>query len=221
MSAILDLILDLLFPPKCMLCGKLLKKEEQTLCRECANSDLPEFSGKTREVPFFEECVAPFFYETPISDAIQKMKFHGMQTYAEQFAAWMAVPVRDKLAGKYDVISWVPCSRRRVWTRGFDQAKMLAQALAKNLDEEAVCTLKKVRHTPKQSKTANAAARRANVLGAYRAIDPDALKGKRILVIDDVVTTGATLSECGKVLKIAGAGPLVCAVIAATHREKE
>ena len=100
MSAILDLILDLLFPPKCMLCGKLLKKEEQTLCRECANSDLPEFSGKTREVPFFEECVAPFFYETPISDAIQKMKFHGMQTYAEQFAAWMAVPVRDKLAGK-------------------------------------------------------------------------------------------------------------------------
>ena len=98
---------------------------------------------------------------------------------------------------------------------------MLAQALAKNLDEEAVCTLKKVRHTPKQSKTANAAARRANVLGAYRAIDPDALKGKRILVIDDVVTTGATLSECGKVLKMAGAGPLVCAVIAATHREKE
>lgn len=221
MSGMTDLILDLLYPPKCMLCGALLRKEEQTLGRECANSDLPEFFGKAREVPFFEECVSPFFYEEPISGAIRRMKFHGMQTYTEQFAAWMAVPVMDKLADRFDLISWVPCSRRRVWTRGFDQSKLLAQALAKRLNVEAVCTLQKVRHNPKQSKAANAAMRRANVLGAYRAVEPERLCGKRILLIDDVLTTGATLSECGKVLRMAGTGTLVCAVIAAVHREKE
>ncbi len=221
MSELVNVVLDLLFPPKCMLCGALLKKEERTLCRDCESSDLPEFSGEAEQIPFFESCAVPFFYEAPISEAVRRMKFHGMQSYVEQFAQWMAVSVRDKLTGKFDMISWVPCSWQRVWTRGFDQSKLLAQALAKALGTEAVCTLKKVRHNAKQSKTANAAMRRANVLGAYRAVDPEAIEGKRILLVDDVLTTGATLSECGKVLKLAGAGKLVCAVIAAVHREKE
>ncbi len=221
MKVLLELILDLLFPPKCMLCGKLLQTEEQTLCNHCRCGDLPEFEGKPTDVRFFEECVSPFYYEGNIRDAILRLKFHGMQSYAEQFAKWMAVPVREKLAEKYDCISWVPCSRLRVWTRGFDQAKLLAQALAKELDVEAVCTLKKIRHNPKQSRTANAAKRRANVLGVYRAADPDWLKNKRILLIDDVLTTGATMSECGKILRLAGSGDLVCAAIAVSPKEKE
>ena len=221
MNPVAELILDLLFPLKCMLCGKLLQKEEVTLCRSCVCSDLPEYEGKAKEVPFFEDCAAPFVYEPPIRDAILKLKFHGMQSYVRQFAAWMAVSVRDKLTGKYDYISWVPCSRLRVWTRGFDQAKLLALALAKELDAEPVRTLKKIRHNRKQSRTTNAAMRRANVLGAYRAVDPDWLRGKRILLIDDVLTTGATLSECGKVLRMAGSGDLVCAVIAAANHKKD
>lgn len=221
MSPLLELFLDLLFPPKCMLCGALLKKEEQTLCRNCACSELPEITGKAEEVPFFKECVAPFHYETPIRDAILRLKFHGMQSYAEQFAAWMAVLVKEKLAGKYDVISWVPCSRLRKWTRGFDQAKLLAQALAKELDCEAVSTLKKIRNNRKQSTISNPAARRANVMGVYRVPNPELIRGKRILLIDDVLTTGATLSECGKMLRMAGSGELVCAVIASAHNRKD
>lgn len=221
MKAFLECLLDLLYPPKCMLCGKLLQTQERTLCRDCADGDLPEFTGKERDVLFFGECAVPFFYEGNIRDAVLRLKFHGMQTYAEQFAKWMAEPVREKLTGKYDCISWVPCSRLRVWTRGFDQAKLLAMALAKELDTEAVCTLKKIRHNRKQSQTANAAMRRANVLGAYRAKDPQWLKDKRILLIDDVLTTGATLSECGKVLRLAGSGEPVCAVIAAANKENE
>lgn len=221
MNAVGEMILDLLFPPKCMLCGRLLQKEERTLCRECACGELPEYTDKARNVQFFEDCVIPFYYEAPIREAIVRMKFHGMQSYVEQFAAWMAVLVRDRLAGKYDYISWVPCSPLRVWTRGFDQSKMLALALAKELDAEAVCTLKKIRHNRKQSKTTNAARRRANVMGAYRAVCPEQIKNKRILLIDDVLTTGATMSECGKVLRLAGSGDLVCAAIAAAHGKKE
>ena len=220
MSALGDVVLDLLYPPKCMLCGELLSDSDETVCRNCRYGDLPEYTGKDRTIPYFEMCTAPFFYEEPISDAIRRMKFHGMQSYVEQFAAWMAVPVRDQMAGKIDLISWVPCSRRRVWTRGFDQAKLLAEALARDLQLEACCTLRKVKHNAKQSKAANAAMRRANVLGVYAAYQPERFRGKRILLVDDVVTTGATMSECGKVLKLAGSGELYCAAVAAVHGDK-
>ena len=152
-----------------------------------------------------------------MTDAVRRFKFHGVTAFGEQLGRWLAGTVRNKLDGCYDLISWVPCSRRRVWTRGFDQSKLLAETLAKELGVEAVCTLKKVRHNPKQSLTSGAAKRRANVLGAYRPFHPERFAGKRILLIDDVLTTGATLSECGKVLQMAGAGSLVCAVVAAVH----
>lgn len=219
MSALTELVLDLLFPPKCMLCHGLMENSAQPVCSRCLQAELPEVGRELSAVPYFEKSVATFRYEAPISDAILRMKFRGMASYADQFGRWMAVTVRDRLEGQFDLISWVPCSRRRIWTRGFDQAELLAKALARELGQEAVPTLRKVRHNPKQSRTQGAARRRANVLGAYRAIDPAQLQGKRILMVDDVLTTGATLSECGKTLRLAGSGELVCAVIAVAHTE--
>lgn len=215
------LVLDLLFPPKCMLCHGLMENSSQPVCNRCLQSELPEIERPLTNVQYFETTVATFRYEEPITGAILRLKFHGMASYAGQFGRWMAVTVRDRLEGKFDLISWVPCSRRRVWTRGFDQAELLAKALARELGQEAVPTLRKVRHNPKQSRTKGAARRRANVLGAYRALDLAQIQGKRILLVDDVLTTGATLSECGKTLRLAGSGELVCAVIAAAHTEHD
>jgi len=220
MNSLIQYILDLLYPPKCMLCGSILDSSDGFLCRQ-GHAELPEFDGPLRTVPYFEKVVAPFFYEEPVRGAVLRFKFHGMQGYAEQFAQWMAIWVRDKLEGEYDIISWVPCSRRRKWERGFDQAGLLAEALARELGVEAVPVLKKCKHNPKQSHAHNAAQRRANVLGVYDVIDSDRISGKRILLVDDVLTTGATLSECGKVLRIAGSGDLVCAVIAATRLDEK
>lgn len=221
MGAVLDLILDLFFPPKCMLCGKLVESIRERVCQDCLLSELPEYEGSDPDVPYYAHAVATFRYEEPISDAIRRYKFQGMEAYAEQFAAWMAVTIRDKLTDRYDLISWAPCSWQRTWSRGYDQSELLAKRLAKELHVEAVRTLRKVKHTPKQSRTANAARRRANVLGVYRAYEPERFIGKRILMIDDVLTTGATLSECGKVLQMAGAGELVCAVLASAHKDKD
>lgn len=218
MSGLIRYVLDLLYPPRCMLCSRFVESSDETVCRRCVDV-LPEYDGALRSVPYFEKTVAPFFYEEPIRGAVLRFKFYGMRTYAGQFATWMAVWVRDKLEGKYDLISWVPCSRRRRWSRGFDQAELLAKALAEELGVEAVATLKKIKHNPKQSQIGSADRRRANVLGVYRAINPKLWIGKRILLVDDVLTTGATLSECGKVLRMAGSGDLVCAVIAATRLE--
>lgn len=216
MNGLITWLLDLLYPPKCMFCGRLMDSTDAHSCGKCLQN-LPEYDGALRNVEYFEKTVAPFFYEDLVRAAVLRYKFHGMQDYAGQFAKWMAVWVKDNLEGEYDLISWVPCSRRRRWTRGFDQSEVLAKALAAELGLKPVGTLKKIRHNPKQSGTKDAAARKANVLGVYRPINPKKLAGKRILLVDDVLTTGATLSECGKTLRMAGSGDLVAAVIAAVR----
>ena len=212
--------MDLLYPPKCMLCHRVMESSDHPVCPTCG-CDLPEYDGAPRKVPYFEKVVTPFYYEDHIRDAVRRFKFHGMQSYAGQFARWMAVLIRAELEGKYDLISWVPCSAKRRWARGFDQAELLAKHLSKELGVPCVPVLKKVRNTPKQSQMPNAARRRGNVLGAYKAWNPEAFSGKRILLVDDILTTGATLSECGKVLRIAGSGDPVCAVIATARRNTE
>lgn len=217
MNAIVRWCLDLLYPPKCMLCCRVLESSEQHLCGRCGQ-ELPQFEGAPRKVQYFKKVVTPFYYEGILRDSILRFKFHGMQSYAKQFAQWMAIWVKAELEGKYDMISWVPCGPLRRWTRGFDQSELLAKALAEELDAACVPTLKKIRNTPKQSKMPNAASRRGNVLGAYTAMEPEKFRGKKILLVDDVLTTGATLSECGKTLQIAGSGELVCAAVAAARR---
>jgi len=218
MSGLIAWFWDLIYPPKCMFCGKLMEHSATPFCTNC-QLDLPEYDGPLKTVPYFEKTIAPFYYEGSVRSAILRYKFQGMKRYALPFAQWMAVWVRDKLEGEYDLISWVPCSRLRKWSRGYDQAETLAKALAAALGAEAVCTLKKIKHNPKQSNASSAARRRANVLGVYRAVKPEQFAGKRILLVDDVLTTGATLSECGKMLRLAGSGDLVGAVAAVTRLE--
>lgn len=220
MKELLNLLMELLFPPKCMLCRRLLDSGEAAVCPSCLVSELPELEREAPKVEYFEKSAATFRYEEPVIGAILRFKFQGMASYAQQFGSWMAGTIRDKLEGQFDLISWVPCSRRRIWSRGFDQAELLARAIGKELGMEPVRTLRKLRHNPKQSRTKGAARRKANVLGAYGAWKPEQFRGKRILLIDDVLTTGATLSECGKTLRLAGAGELVCAVLASAHTDK-
>ena len=219
MNAIAAWLCDLLYPPKCMLCGRLLRDSEAVLCGRCGH-ELPEWDNAPRRVPGYERCAAAFVYEEPIRGSILRFKFHGMQTYAVQYARWMAVRVRGELRTSFDFVTWTPCSRRRRWSRGFDQAELLAKALARELDLEARPTLEKFRHRPPQSKTKTAAKRRANVQGAYRLLPGADVRGRTVLVVDDILTTGATLGECGRILRQAGAKALYAAVIAAVNQDE-
>ncbi len=219
MNTIAAWLCDLLYPPKCMLCGRLLRDSEAVLCGRCGH-ELPEWDNAPRRVPGYERCAAAFVYEEPIRGSILRFKFHGMQTYAVQFARWMAVRVRGELRTSFDFVTWTPCSRRRRWSRGFDQAELLAKALARELDLEARPTLEKFRHRPPQSKTKTAAKRRANVQGAYRLLPGADVRGRTVLVVDDILTTGATLGECGRILRQAGAKALYAAVIAAVNQDE-
>ena len=116
---------------------------------------------------------------------------------------------------EYDILTWVPVSRLRRLTRGYDQVELLAKAVGKELGVAPVPTLKKIRHNRRQSGIHSEAERMANVLGAYRVLSPGEIRGKRILLLDDVLTTGATSGECARMLLTAGAKEVHCAVIAA------
>ena len=117
----------------------------------------------------------------------------------------------------FDLVTWAPVGRKRRRKRGYDQAYLLAKQACKMLAVEPVRLLKKKSGVTPQSRLDSAERRRANIAGAYKAVNCDLIRNKRILVIDDIVTTGATLSECAKTLLLAGAEDVCCATLARTR----
>lgn len=208
----LDPLWDLLFPPKCSFCGGLLEKGA-LLCPDC-QKDLPWLTGAAGEkaVELTGGCAAPLRYEGRVAEAIHAYKFGGKSARSRAFGVLIAQCLADR-GTQFDLISWPPLSPKRRRSRGYDQAELLAREVGKVLDRPVASTLSK-REVPAQSGLTGEGARRANVLGAYAVLDPEAVRGKTVLLVDDVVTTGATLSECARVLRLAGAEGVVCAALA-------
>ncbi len=214
---ILDAISELLFPRKCVLCGRILEKEETDLCGKC-RVDSPEYAGKTK-YPYLESLTAVWYYEGDVRRSILGYKFGGKRFYANCYGRLLAMAL-ERQEIEFDLITWIPISPKRLRKRGFDQVQLLAQAVGRELQTEPVATLQKFRENPPQSHITGDAQRRANVLGVYRALDTVDLAGKRVLLLDDIITTGATAGECARVLLTAGAGEVHCAVIAAARHQK-
>ena len=207
--------LDLLFPPKCPFCRKILDDPRAPVCPECQGK-LPWLLGEDalRAVEGTAGCLSPLAYRDQVRDSIRRYKFKGRQGYHKAYGRLVAQCVHDHLDGRWDLITWVPLSDQRRRERGYDQAFLLASAAALELGEVAVETQRKGRNTEAQSGLDGDAARRANVLGAYTAVDAELVEGKRVLLIDDVITTGATISECARILRTVGAREVVCATLA-------
>ncbi|MGM9521914.1 MAG: ComF family protein [Oscillospiraceae bacterium] len=205
----------LLFPPRCMFCGRII--DDGFFCASC-RSDLPECGEVKGGGEFFSGCAASFYYTGNVRRAVLAMKFYGKRGYAAGFGEFLAQTVTEHLDGKYDVITWVPISGKRLRKRGYDQARLIAEETAKILAVPVCRTLLKRRDTPAQSSLKGRERRAANVSGAYEAANAGSFRGKRILLIDDVCTTGATLSECSRVLLMAGAEDVVCAAAAAAKK---
>lgn len=208
----LDPLWDLLFPPKCPFCGVLLEKGA-LLCPDCQR-DLPWLTGPAgeRAVELTGGCVSPLRYEGAVRKAVHGYKFGGVNARSRQFGALVAQCVQDR-GYTADLISWPSLSQKRRRERGYDQAQLLAQEVGRALELPVLRTLKKA-HRPAQSGLEGREERRVNVLGAYTAVGPEAFQGKTVLLVDDVLTTGATLTECAGVLRAAGAAAVVCATLA-------
>jgi len=215
-------LLDLLFPPKCPFCGTLLEKGQALLCPDCQRN-LPWTQGMEGEqkFEFVDLCAAPLWYREEVRRSHHRYKFRGVQCYAGPYTVLMARCVEDHLAGRFDVITWVPLRRWRLWRSGYNQSRLLAEGLADRLGVPCEPLLKKIRSTKAQSGLTGVSARRANVLGAYRPVPEAAVQDRCVLLVDDVVTTGATLSECARMLRTAGAAGVVCVALAMTGKEQK
>lgn len=214
MSVFSDLF-DFFFPPKCIFCGKFLKKDEKQICAKC-EAELPYLTGgkQLREGNFFDVCASPLKYEGNVRRSILQYKFKGKTNYADCYGGILAKCIRENLSGKYDMISWVPLSVKRKRSRGYDQAMLLALAAALELNDVAVETLIKHTDVAAQSSLNDREKRKENISGVYWVSDEELIQGRKILLIDDIITTGSTLSECARTLLQAGAESVVCATLA-------
>ena len=149
---------------------------------------------------------APFLYAGPLARAIRGMKFSGWHAVGPHLAAGMAEVAGDILPA--DVVTWVPLSRRRRARRGFDQAEVLARATAARLGIPAAPLLVRVRDTRAQARVGGAERRRA-LRDAFATRKVAGKVTQRVLLVDDVLTTGATAAACASVLRRAGASSVV------------
>ena len=211
-----ETLLELFFPTRCCFCRRLTGRG-QPVCRACLAKypDVPPASQR-QTLRGLDDCVSPLWYEGAARDALLRYKFHGLNVYASPLANFMRKCL-DENGISCDSITWAPLSSRRLRKRGYDQSRLLAEALAGLTGLPCEGLLEKMRHTRPQSGLRGREARRLNASGAYRAPDPASIAGKRILLVDDIVTTGETLMECARVLKAAGAKS-VTAVTAARKR---
>ena len=201
-----EALLELLYPSRCAFCHRFTGGEK--VCGACLR-DLPWTEGREQrqKFPFISCCVRA---------SLLRYKFGGLRFYGKIYSEILSKCV-DGNGISCDIITWVPLSGRRRRSRGYDQARLIAEGLAERLALPCRPLLKKTRHNPAQSGTGSPEKRRANVSGVYAAADPALTEGKRVLLVDDIVTTGATLSECARVLQMAGAAS-VCAAAVARHR---
>ena len=211
---ILKVISELLFPWKCVFCDCVL--ENADICSDC-EKNLPYTKGDSiyQKFPFVEKCVTPLYYKDKVRESIHRYKFNGCPAYFVRYGAIMAECVENNLdCGGIDVISWIPLSRKRQHSRGYNQSELIAREIGRLVGLPCAATLKKIKNNKPQSGTRDAKQRSENVAGVYQVIDGVDIKGKYILLVDDVVTTGSTLSEAARMLKKAGAKAVYCAALA-------
>ena len=216
MNALIGRLLDLLYPPKCAFCRKLVR-DDRMLCPDCEkNLPAPKKELQVQQFPHLALCVSPLYYTGDVKKSLQRYKFHSAAAYCGIYGELMAKCLRAH-AVEADVITWVPLSGRRLRKRGYDQARLLAEEVARITGTECRRLLEKQVHNRAQSGTGSPEERIKNVRGVYRCTGDAA--GKRILLVDDIVTTGATLSEAAGVLLSAGAKEVVGLTLARNEKQ--
>ena len=192
--------------PACPRCALTIGPHAETDggCARCRGESLG-FAAAVRLGP----------YENRLRDAVLRVKSVAGESLAEIMGRvfWEIACTRLSTTG-VDVVVPIPLHWRRQWARGYNQAGAVARQLALGLRVKfAPRLLRRVRHTPQQSQP-SASARRENVRGAFRVRRGASMDAKRILLVDDVMTTGSTAGEAARVLRAAGAEEVVVAILA-------
>src|SRR6266576_3993880 len=219
-------IASLLYPPVCTICAAMVGSDDY-LCKECEAKTtriIPPFCGKCSE-PFegaitgtficancahrtihFDAAVAAYRSRGIVREIVHGFKY-GRQIYLRHIVArWLYAALDDERLRehRFDVIVPVPLHPTRERERGFNQASLLAESLSAQISTPSQPLLERIRYTTTQT-ALDRAERMENLHNAFRLRKNADVRGLRVLLIDDVLTTGSTLSECARVLKRAGA----------------
>lgn len=190
-------MLDLLFPPRCVLCGRLLNRNvkeqlENGLCELCDWQDYQNHQITAQDM----HC--SLIYEEHLQRAIQRLKYEGKKQYGIYFARWMMAEGRDWAATQnFDRMTAVPLARKRMKSRGYNQAEVIARELSRICRISYEELLERKRETCPQSHL-NAQQRRENMREVFAVKEAQA--PKHVCLIDDIYTTGSTLQACREAL---------------------
>lgn len=229
-----------IFPDNCRICDSALAGYSRApVCRECLNEPKPlnpEICCLKCRMPFlrdralnedglcrlcaagvgaFDAAYAWGGYDGVLKDLIHCFKFHGMRSLANPLGGYLAeaFPRNEKI----DAIVPMPIHWTRRMVRGFNQCELLARELSRHTGVPVAKLLVKIKRTGKQSNLSGAK-RRRNVRGSFETVQGEVVRGKRLLLLDDVLTTGATVNEAAQVLKNGGAARVVVLTVARVDR---
>lgn len=204
-------VIDFLYPRKCCVCKKSFI-DSTGICSSCQaeltpNVFLTEFSiGNETAI-----CVSSFKYESLPRKLILDLKFYGMLEYSGIIADAMCKSLQKycKNSLDFDYITCVPSSKKQLKERGFNQSEVIARKISKTLGiAYENLLIKVVDYSPQRG--LKLAERIENVIGAFDVSKKFDVRGKKILLCDDIITTGATLKECCKTLICGGARQVLC-----------
>ncbi len=187
----------------CGICGKL---DQKSLCNKCKiklqKNAICKIEDYKNTSSYFDEHIYLFQYNGEIRDAILKYKFDEKSYIYRTFLEF--IKNNENICAqikKYDIIIPVPISKKRLNTRGYNQSSLIAKNLAKELNiEYSEKILIKTKDNKPQSEMKQDT-RKSNVSGVYKVINKERINNKKVLIVDDIFTTGSTVDECARVLK--------------------
>jgi competence protein ComFC len=165
----------------------------------------------------FDRAYSFGFYDGSLRKLIHLFKYSGMKPLGKRLAGLLCRALPDDGAERFDAVVPMPLHWRRRWKRGFNQSEILARLVAKNRRVPMIDVVRRVRATATQAGLTNSN-RRKNVAGAFRVSRKSQIAGKRILLIDDVMTTGSTAAACALTMKRAGASSVTLLTLARVDR---
>lgn len=214
------------YPDRCHFCGRVVshkvnvceacKKQVKVIsgarCLSCGNMKKDcKCKGRAN---FYNGIVAPFRYEGVVRKGISLWKFRSAERNVNFFANTVVFAMKDVYADmKFDVITFIPQTEKEREEREYNQGEQLASAIGEKINTPVIPLLVKICETKRQHKLP-LISRSGNVFGVFECCNKNKIVGKNILLVDDIKTSGSTLNECAKMLRIHGAASVYCAVIA-------
>lgn len=171
-------------------------------------------TAKVENEHFLGNCLAPYLYEDKIKKLIIDFKFYQKPQYGKLFGEKLANALIEKNMAQYcEVVTCVPVSKKRLKERGYNQAEIIAKRTAEVLRIPYADCIAKTKHN-KEQHSLHLEDRKENVKGVYDLKENKHITNKKVLLVDDIVTTGYTLAECAALLKANGAKEVLCGAIA-------